>query len=312
MPFRSRKTVISALEARGFVFSAHSEAFVNISSPVLRSQSGPAISRPSTGISHSRESSAASFRSLSNQTATRPQQASRSSSTRSPSDSQAAYLPLTPLPSSIQELEARTFDLLERRSIVPIVDSSLRLVQTAGRKDTLRGETGAHASSIAALMKLQLGLVKSLIMVPRPRFISVTLTDTEPASIMLERELLASFSDNGSEDDSVDSVLLGNREDALVPIMLDLRDLPMESTGIICGVAGRLVGGTATNTSAVLEPLSPGSYNETTGSVEMSYLSTARAGTVMVSEAELERALEALGGNRRPLRSERTDLDVGC
>lgn len=55
----------------------------------------------------------------------------------------------------------------------------------------------------------------------------------------------------------------------------------MESTGIVCGVAGRLVGGT---TGQLEDP------------VEMSYLSTARAGTVMVAEEELERALGALRG----------------
>jgi len=55
----------------------------------------------------------------------------------------------------------------------------------------------------------------------------------------------------------------------------------MESTGIVCGVAGRLVGET---TGQLEEP------------VEMSYLSTARAGTVMVAEEELERALDALRG----------------
>ncbi len=44
-------------------------------------------------------------------------------------------------------------------------------------------------------------------------------------------------------------------------------------------MAGKLVGGTT------------GGMKE---AVEMSYLSTARAGTVMVSESELERALDAL------------------
>ena len=76
-------------------------------------------------------------------------------------------------------------------------------------------------------------------------------------------------------------MLLGSKDDFLIPITLDLRELPLESTGIVCGVAGRLVGGTA----GLLE--SP---------VEMSYLSTARAGTVMVAEDELARALAALRG----------------
>ncbi len=74
---------------------------------------------------------------------------------------------------------------------------------------------------------------------------------------------------------------MGSRHDHLIPITLDLRDLPVESTGIVCGVAGRVVGETS---EGFQEP------------VEMSYLSTARAGTVMVPEEHLHRALDALRG----------------
>jgi len=63
--------------------------------------------------------------------------------------------------------------------------------------------------------------------------------------------------------------------------VLDLRDLPLEATGIVCGVAARLVGRTRLG---LLD------------AVEMSYLSTARAGTVMVAEGELARAMAALRG----------------
>lgn len=100
----------------------------------------------------------------------------------------------------------------------------------------------------------------------------MTLTDTEPASLLLDQSLLPNFAPD---------ILLGSKDDFLIPITLDLRELPMESTGIICGVAGRLVGGT---TGQLESP------------VEMSYLSTARAGTVMVAEDELKRALGALRG----------------
>jgi len=79
----------------------------------------------------------------------------------------------------------------------------------------------------------------------------------------------------------VESVLLGNKEDVLVPIILDLRNLPTESTGIVCGIAGRLVGGTRD------------AFRE---NVEMSYLSTAKAGTVMVPEGDLDRAMDAFKG----------------
>lgn len=119
---------------------------------------------------------------------------------------------------------------------------------------------------------LHLGLVKCLITQPYPRFLSLTLTDSEPASLLLDHTLLPNFAPD---------ILLGSKDDFLIPITLDLRDLPLESTGIVCGVAGRLV----EDTSGFLrEP------------VEMSYLSTARAGTVMVSEDELERTLGALRG----------------
>jgi hypothetical protein len=129
-----------------------------------------------------------------------------------------------------------------------------------------------NSMTSAADDALHLGLVKCLITPPYPRFLSLTLTDTEPASLLLDRTLLPNFTQD---------ILLGSKDDFLIPITLDLRDLPMESTGIVCGVAGRLVGGTR------------GSLERP---VEMSYLSTARAGTVMVGEDELKRALVALRG----------------
>ena len=208
--------------------------------------------------------------------------------------------PSTPPPSSISELESRTFNTLKRRRVVPTVDPSIQLVQCAGRKDTLRGETGLHASSIAVKHRLQLGLVKCLTTEPRARFLSLTLTDTEPASLLLEKRLLINFEDpDCSNSDNL--VLLGNKHDALVPITLDLRELPMESTGIVCGIAGRLVGSTASRSDGKDgdEELNGQSFD--LGSVsdilEMSYLSTARAGTVIIPEGELQTALNALKGD---------------
>jgi hypothetical protein len=183
--------------------------------------------------------------------------------------------PGTPPPATVSELQTRTFATLKRRHIVPTVDPDLRLVQCAGRRDSANGMhqgRNRNSATSAADDALHLGLVKCLIKQPYPRFLSLTLTDTEPASLLLDHTLLPNFTQD---------ILLGSKDDFLIPITLDLRDLPMESTGIVCGVAGRLVGGT----SRSLE--SP---------VEMSYLSTARAGTVMVGEDELKRALGALRG----------------
>ena len=119
-------------------------------------------------------------------------------------------------------------------------------------------------------MGLQVGLTKSLVY--QPRFLSLTLTQNEAASLLLERSLIDNF-------DSKD-VLLGNKEDFLVPIILDLEPLPLEAPGIICGVADRLAARSGRGTLAK--------------AIEMSYLSTARTGTVMVEENDLDHAIEVL------------------
>lgn len=164
-------------------------------------------------------------------------------------------------------MQARTFATLKRCNIVPTVDSKIRLVQCGSRRDSQ-----SNGSANLAEDALHLGLVKCLISPPCPKFLSLTLADSEPASLLIDHALLSNFSHD---------VLLGSKQEYLIPITLDLRNLPTESTGIVCGVAGRLLGETSEG------------YQEP---VEMSYLSTARAGTVMVKEAELDRALKALRG----------------
>lgn len=96
-------------------------------------------------------------------------------------------------------------------------------------------------------------------------------------------------------------MLLGDPEEILVPVLLDLRELPMESTGIVCGVAGRLVSGAGAGARGDGDAGGSGGSGATSpggvvrGIPEMSYLSTARAGAVIVAEAELERAVRVLG-----------------
>lgn len=176
---------------------------------------------------------------------------------RTPSEAQ----PPTPPPTiTIPELQKRTFDLLKEYKVVPKVTPGAELILCAGRRSTTTpGET------------VHLGLVQCL--VNQPDYLSITLTDTEPPSLLIERDQLYVF---GAQD-----TLLGNKHEILIPIMLDLRQLPVESTGIVCGVAGRLCG-------------EHGSFLDKTDPIDMSYLSTARAGTVMVAEDDIDRAMEAL------------------
>lgn len=203
----------------------------------------------------------------------------------SSSASPIEWSPQTPPPSNLHELQLRTFALLKRRNIVPTVDPTIRIINCAGNKEIDPDGRSAHASGI------QLGLIKCFI--HQPRFLSLTLTDIESASLLLEKSLIRYF------DRAKEALLGGGREDMLIPITLDLRDLPLGSTGIVCGVAGRLVGAPA-STSPSGSPTHAGYYHPTTSAaphsvIDMTYLSTARAGTVMVAEEELEWATEVLG-----------------
>ncbi|KAI9784900.1 MAG: hypothetical protein M1816_000595 [Peltula sp. TS41687] len=200
------------------------------------------------------------------------------------------WSPQTPPPHHFDELQLRTFALLKRRNIVPSVDLSIRIVQCCGSKEVDCEGRGAYATQI------QLGLIKCFI--NKPRFLCLTLTNEYSASLHLEKSLVRYF-------DQANRALLGStREDMLIPITLDLREIPLESTGIVCGVAGRLIGDPVFTTP----PGSPTFAEERPlmntaapkSILDMSYLSTARAGTVMVTEDSLGWAIQALReGNAR-------------
>jgi hypothetical protein len=229
VPSPARAAVISALSARGFIFSH----------------------LPNTQISaHHRNAS-------SNPLPGRP--------------------PGTPPPKTISELQARTIDLLARHGIVPKVHEGLRLLHCAG-----------DASRSAPL---QIGLAKCL--AHPPRFLSLTLTEAEAPSVLIAEDALRKHFFNENEE-----ILYGSKDAFLIPISLDLRRLPLEASGIACGVMGRLVGG-------------DGEMPLGDVAVEMTYLSTARAGTIMVERSGVGAAVRALEGDvdeegRQSLKVERT------
>jgi hypothetical protein len=71
--------------------------------------------------------------------------------------------PSTPPPTNISELQTRTFTTLKRRNIIPTVDSDIRLVQCAGRRDSANGMSQSrnrNSMTSAADDALHLGLVK--------------------------------------------------------------------------------------------------------------------------------------------------------
>lgn len=190
----------------------------------------------------------------------------------------------TPPPSNVDDLQNHTFELLKKRSVVPHVADGLELVQCSGREMTSQlqhssfqrpsmsrsgtnnnGRRPGWADSVDT--KLYTCIISAL--VSQPRFMSITLAQDDPPSLLLDKNLLDSFGDT----------LVGDTEGTQIPIFLDLVNLPLEVTGIVSGVAGRLVQEMKISNPAELD---------------LSYLSTARAGAVILSQEQSVRALEIL------------------
>ncbi|KAJ5181175.1 hypothetical protein N7491_000730 [Penicillium cf. griseofulvum] len=285
VPQRSKASVITALEERGFQFNNASAAF--ITNPL-----SPTIERRLSDL----------------------------------------IPPGTPPPSTLAELQTRTFNNLRKHQITPSVDHSLRLVQCAAHH-----EYHTQESSMSILRSP----LTTVLLVDEPRFLSLTLASLDPAaSLLIEKRLLPRFARQSGTQSYEDGsgLLLGSKEDHLIPITLDLRDLPLEASGIVCGVAGRLadaatspafdspvdsgassvVGsvprlfdsfGTRLETLSIEKSLTstsaphalhlPSTHHlqpdvDVADAVEISFLSTARAGTIIVGEHELRRAIDAL------------------
>jgi len=164
---------------------------------------------------------------------------------------------------------------------VPFVEPGLHLVQCSGKEiipqDEYPSRNGMNGVQKASWMenidsKLYIGLVSAL--VQQPRFLSLTLAQDDAPSLLLDKSLLWLFGNS----------IAGDTEGDLVPIFLDLVDLPLESTGIVCGVAGKLV-----DEMRLRDPAATANHTS-----ELSYLSTARAGAVILGSEGSAKALEAL------------------
>ncbi|KAI5461387.1 hypothetical protein BGZ63DRAFT_357227 [Mariannaea sp. PMI_226] len=206
---------------------------------------------------------------------------------RSSSSRGSSSPPHTPPPENVADLQTRTFSLLKKRNVEPRIEEGLELVHCSGREMS-QLSAFSHRSTGSRLppgmgrrpswadnvdTKLYTCIISAL--VSQPQFISITLAQDDPPSLLLDKALLDIFGDS----------LVGDTEGCLIPIFLDLDSLPFESTGIVCGVAGRLV-----------------QELQMAASSELSYLSTAQAGAVILSEEQSARALGVL----KPLLSKDT------
>lgn len=172
----------------------------------------------------------------------------------------------------------RTFKLLKKHNVLPNVEPDLRLIHCSGKDLSLNDDYSGHERSYAAngggrrkswVDKVDTKFYTSLIaaLVRQPRFLSVTLTEEDEPSLLLDKCLLETFGDS----------LIGPTEADLTPILLDLVDLPFEATGIVAGVAGKLVQEMLFEQNA-----------------ELSYLSTAKTGAVILSSEHADKAVDTL------------------
>jgi ACT domain len=184
--------------------------------------------------------------------------------------------------SAENDVQTRAFDTLKKSSVLPMVLDGLHLVHCSGKEldpitdevyDT-RHTAGRHTNGHSPRKKTWVDTVDPKLyacltsaLVADPKFISVTLAQGDPPSLLLDKSLLSLFADS----------IIGDTEDKQVPIFLDLVKLPVEIIGIVCGVAGRLV-----------------RDMQMAASAELSYLSTARAGVVILPEEQAGKALDIL------------------
>ena len=293
VPSKDRQSVIQALLQRGFEFSELGSSFVSPGS----------LSHPQAQNQHRRGSGSGGM------DASITSAGSRGNNLDSSIASLASLQLEVDPPSNQAELQDRTFYLLRKRNVVPYIVPGLTLTHCSGNSvipgsgggagigsGGRGGELGGNGSSGSGRgvagggsqghgrgpqrrgtrhqrdswvdtvdARLYTCLVAALAL--PPRFLSITLAAPDPPSVLLDKRLLPLFGNS----------LVGDVAGDLVPIFLDLVTLPFEATGIVSGVAGKLV---AEMNQAELP--------------DLSYLSTSKAGAVILSSENAESALQIL------------------
>lgn len=177
---------------------------------------------------------------------------------------QEQTVPLSPYLSSLGD---QTFDKFMAHGVRPTIDVHTKLLLT-GARTSPRTAAAAASSALHASSTMYLAIVETLI--NPPDYFSVTVVDGgAEVSFIINEETVSAFPSD---------LLLGSPTDFVIPITFDLSSLPEDSTGIVAGVASRLL------------KKSPGEL------MQMSYLSTAKTGVVMIPAEDLNTAKEALRG----------------
>lgn len=170
----------------------------------------------------------------------------------------------TPLSPYLASLGDQTFDRFLSNGVRPVIDVNTKLLLTGART---QGRSINRYSSSSLHACLYLTIVE--ILIHPPDYFSVTVTGGSEVSFIINQDMVEAFPSE---------LLLGSPTDFVIPISFDLSSLPEDSTGIVAGVASRLL------------KKSPGEL------MQMSYLSTAKTGVVMIPVDDIDLAKDALSG----------------
>jgi ACT domain len=185
-------------------------------------------------------------------------------------------LSTTPHASTINELQTRTISQLRQKNTRPFVEPGLQLVLCSGNEVAGEDENSTRPRMIPSWLekidrRFYTGLTSAL--AHQPRFLSVTLSQDNLPSLLIDKSLLGLF--GGS--------IMSDREVNLVPLFFDLVDIPSEFTGIECGVAG-----------ALTDEMMKESKRIASHGWELSFLSMAQAGALLLASENKDMALGVL------------------
>lgn len=167
------------------------------------------------------------------------------------------------LDSDTTELENRTFALFKQANIKPVINEKVALLLTGSRSNDVNQTILKTAKNIAANNV--------------PDYFAITRTSINEVSLILPKssKQRASMGFNSK-------YLIGSTQDIIKPVTIDLQKLPLDSTGIVAGVASKIING-------VNSFPSPDNY-----SFELNYLSMARSAILMIPKENVKLVSEIL------------------
>ncbi|KAK6461899.1 hypothetical protein DFJ63DRAFT_206127 [Scheffersomyces coipomensis] len=151
-------------------------------------------------------------------------------------------------------LENKTFKLFKQANIKPIINRNVKLLLTGAR-------AGEVNNSILKTAKI-LSSFDSI-----PDYFAITRTSINEVSLILPKSTKLRTK-MGFDSKNI----IGSTQDIIIPITIDFSTLPLDSTGIVAGVASKLINGLK-------------SYNDST--IEMNYFSMARSGIIMIPKENI-------------------------